>query len=277
MKAKGFFGVILFLAYGVILKADIVALSERVSVAKDIDHWNAALAQKTLENSELRKKGLMECAQVKELPAVILCNATKKHYMNMILTRASIFSEGTRGSQAGNLTSTNSEAYLKIERMAVGHDIPSNQLLNFWSQLQSACAQQSLCPTKDEEEFFMRVVLPASREMPRFVVISYSLDTDWWVTVTHEMLHAQYFLDPVYRETINQFWSESVSEKDRVDIKKILGAFYNGNDEFVMKNEFQAYLLQKNPEQYELRSYVSVYRERLLRKLQEAGVAPIGL
>jgi hypothetical protein len=42
-----------------------------------------------------------------------------------------------------------------------------------------------------------------------------------------------------------------------------------------MRNEFQAYLLQKNPEQYELHAYVTVYRDKLIKSLREAGAAPI--
>lgn len=259
------------------LHADIAALSEKMSVTQGIENWNAQIAFKTLENAELRKMGLMECAEVAELEGVILCAANKKRYMNKALSRASIFSEGTQGIEAGNLTETSSAAYLKIEKMAVGHDIPSQELLNFWTKLESSCAQKRLCPAEEEEELFKKVVLPASQKLSQFVVISYSLDTDWWVTLTHEMMHAQYFLDPIYRQTVDQFWNESVTDQDRKKIKSILGSFYNGNDEFVMRNEFQAYLLQKNPEQYELHAYVTVYRDKLIKSLREAGAAPIAI
>jgi len=260
-----------------LLQADVVALPEPVSFKEDISKWNYSLFEKVLENSQFKKSGLMECAEIKEIKGVILCASTKKSTMNRALTRASIFSEGTLGTEKGNLTSTESPQYLKLVEQALGHDVPSKELISFWSQLETACIQQSFCPTSEEEEFFKEVVLPTNQKESQFVVISYSLDTEWYVTLSHEMMHAQYFLDPQYRKTVDQFWAESLNEKDREGIRKILSTLYNGNDEFVIRNEFQAYLLQNGAIQHNLKSYVSLYRDRLIKKLQEAGSPPLAL
>jgi len=257
--------------------ADIVALPHQISFQEDINQWNSALVDKVLENAQLKKTGLMECGELKELKGVVLCAATKKAYMNRALSRASIFSEGSTGIQKGTVTSTGSAVYSNIVANALGHDIPSSELLKFWNQLNLDCQQKQLCPTPEEEEFFNAIVLPISQKESPFAVISYSIDTEWYVTLSHEMMHAQYFLNKSYQETVDKFWNEKVTEEDRKSIRQVLGSQYNQNDEFVIRNEFQAYLLQAQGLQYTLGKYVPKYRELLIQSLREAGATPLGL
>lgn len=273
------FGCFWFSLFGIchLVKADIVALPDSLSFKEDVSKWNYSLADKVLENPQIKKTGLMECGELKELKGVVLCASTKKTYMNKALTRASIFSEGSNGTPAGSLANTDSAVYQNLVNQALGHDIPSKALLGFWSELEHSCQGKKLCPTPEEEELFQEVILPFSRKESQFVVISYSIDTEWYVTLSHEMMHAQYFLDSNYQKTVDQFWNETVSEQARKEITEILGAQYNKNDGFVIRNEFQAFILQRSALQFQLSQYVPIYREKLIQKLKEAGSEPLGL
>lgn len=255
--------------------ADVVALPNTIDLNEDISNWNAKLSDQIMEHPELKKTGLIECAELKNLRTVVLCASTKKTYMNKALSRASIFSEGTYGVEKGNVQSSDSPSYLNIVSAALGHDIPSNELLAFWQKLEEACQKKETCPTQEEEEFFKEVVLPLSQKESQFVLISYSVDTEWYHTLSHELMHAQYFLDAKFRQTVDRFWNESVSEQDRNKIKSILGKAYNQNDEFVMKNEFQAYVLERHFFQDFLKDQASIYREALIQSLKSAGTPPL--
>ena len=159
----------------------------------------------------------------------------------------------------------------------LGHDIPSDELLKFWSELEKSCSSGGACPLSEEEELFKDVILPFAESQKPFVVISFSIDNDWYIALSHEVLHAQYFLDSKYQEVVDGFWRDVVREEDKIKIKSILGRFYNQNDEFLMRNEFQAYVLQAQAMQSSLQEFVKRYQEELIKKLTEVGSAPLGL
>lgn len=100
-----------------------------------------------------------------------------------------------------------------------------------------------MCATPEEEELFKEVLLPFSQNHESFVLISYVTNGDWLMTLNHELLHAQYFKDENFRKTVDEFWNEKITKEDKEKIKTILGVAYNKNDEFLIRNEFQAFLL----------------------------------
>lgn len=265
----------IFCFAAIISRADIVALEKSISVRDGIKPWNAELVDQVLSNPELKKRGLMECAELTELVGAYFCASTKKSYMNKALVRASMFSEGTQGLEKGTVIGTNSSTYTEMVPLVLGHDIPSEALLGFWTALTQACERGETCATPEEKEFFEGVVLPISQKSSRFVVITYSLEGEWYQTVTHELMHAQYFLDSKFREITDKFWDENVSSADREKIKQVLGQGYNQNDEFLMRNEFQAYLLDSQANFSWLKDFAPRYRNALIQKLVEAGVPPL--
>jgi hypothetical protein len=269
------FFISLFLLSSLAAQADIVALPKAINVKDGIKNWNAELLNQVLSDAELRKRGLIECAELSELEGAYFCAATKKTYVNKALVRASMFSEGSEGLEKGQVISTDSKTYLEMVPLVLGHDVPSEALLGFWTALNQACERGGTCPTAEEKEFFEEIVVPISQKRSQFVVITYSLDSEWYQTVTHELMHAQYFLDSKFRETADKFWNENVSEADKAKIKKVLGQGYNQNDEFVMKNEFQAYLLDSQAKYSWLKDFAPIYRDALIKKLTEAGVPPL--
>jgi hypothetical protein len=132
-----------------------------------------------------------------------------------------------------------------------------------------------MCPTPEEEEVFKEVILPMSQKQEPFVVISYSVNGDWSYVLSHELPHAQYFLDIKYRQAVDKFWSESVTEEDREKVKKVLGEAYNQNDDLLMRNEFQAFLLESRAAEDRLKDFVPLYRDKLIKRLEEVGSAPL--
>jgi len=66
-----------------------------------------------------------------------------------------------------------------------------------------------------------------------------------WTLLTHESMHAIFFTDPDYRSFVRSLWA-SVGSEERWFWKTYLGwAAYDVGSEYLMSNEFQAYLLQQ--------------------------------
>ncbi|MFM8270447.1 MAG: hypothetical protein ACKN9V_09695, partial [Pseudomonadota bacterium] len=155
---------------------------------------------------------------------------------------------------------------------SLGHNIPSDELRGFWEALAKLCSPEQSCASSEENELFENVLIPMSFKRPQFIAITYAFDADWWVAISHELKHAQYFLNSKYRETVDRFWNETVSEEDRERVRTVLGERYNKNDEAVMRNEFQAFLLEMHALEDMLKDFAPLYRDKLIQKLQEVGV-----
>jgi hypothetical protein len=62
--------------------------------------------------------------------------------------------------------------------------------------------------------------------------------------LSHEMSHGEYSTNPAYRKFCKSFWNSVMTETQRAAFRKFLGANdYNTNDEDLMINETQAYLM----------------------------------
>lgn len=253
------------------LKADIVLFPNAMSVKTDLSQFNYTFFEKTLENPELKKRGLMQCVELKELEGALLCAANKKVFMNQAFGRAALFSEGSAGVQKGQVFELASKEVLAVSEV-LGHNIPSSELKGFWEALAKSCAPSQSCTSPEEVELFEKVLIPMSVKRPQFIAITYAFDAEWSMALSHELKHAQYFLDSKFRQTTDRFWNETVSEADRERIRTLLGQRYNHNDEAVMRNEFQAFLLEMRASENTLKEFVPLYQDKLIQKLQEAGV-----
>jgi hypothetical protein len=63
--------------------------------------------------------------------------------------------------------------------------------------------------------------------------------------LTHEALHGLYYAVPEYREAADRVWRQ-LTERERSFWRTILGGMtYDPDNEYLMRNEFQAYLMQQ--------------------------------
>lgn len=253
------------------LSADILLLPDSISVKTDIEKFHYTFFEKTMDDPGLKNRGLMQCVELKELEGALLCAAGKKAYMNKAFSRASLFSEGSAGIEKGQVFELDSKEVVGSSEI-LGHNIPSDELKGFWNALAKACSPSQNCASPEELELFEKVMIPMSFKRPQFIALTYAFDAEWSRALSHELKHGQYFLNTKYRETVDLFWNETVSKEDKERIRNLLGRGYNKNDEAVMRNEFQAFLLEKRASENALRDFVPFYRDLLIQKLQEAGL-----
>ena len=225
--------------------------------------------------------GYFECRKTAEIRDTYFCLYSDQSSMNYALGRATCFIEGAFcNSPKGTLLSTNEKNFLASVRQTLGHDLRGAALADFYEKLKQKCEQQpqgGFCPTPQESEIFERIILPGVQKSKDFIiVIAAHLGRGNFVgTFSHEVLHAQYFNDETYQKAIDAFWTKELSEKDKAIIRDALSTAYDKSDEFLMKNEFQAYTLEAGASNAMLSKFLPRFRARLLAALKNAGTQPI--
>lgn len=225
--------------------------------------------------------GYFECRKTAEVRDTYFCLYSDQSAMNYALGRATCYIEGAFcNNPKGTLLSTNEKNFLASVRQTLGHDLRGVALVKFYENLKQKCEQQpqgGFCPTPQELELFERVVVPGVQRSKDFIIVAAAhLGRGNFVgTFSHEVLHAQYFNNENYQKVIDSFWESELSEKDKKIIRDALGIAYDKSDEFLMKNEFQAYILEAGASNALLSKLVPRFRPKLMATLQKAGSQPI--
>jgi len=246
-----------------------------LSILADLHSWYWEFVNFVEENTKGRSLSTT-CAKVKEVKGAILCNSYQRKVMNQMFARASIFTEGVFGREKGSLLATDDRLLSTRARKIRGHDLKKEDLEKFLIAVIKKCKENSnYCLNSAEKQIF-KLLTPFINSNDPFVVITFASDgtASYDVIVGHEILHAQYFLEENYRESVNTFW-KAMTNKEKKRIRKTLSDVYNKEDEFLMINEFQAYILQSTAYRGKLRKYVTKYRERFMQALQWKNIEPL--
>lgn len=219
----------------------------------------------------------VECVELTDVSGVIVCVFNTARFMNYALNRASEFVEHERKVLSDR-------AHLDEETIetAEGHDLRGEDLLAFdraWT-----AARSSFAPVDDEDsreklalerDFWDAFVRPRLKKTPDLVLLAVAIGTDIEATLSHEILHAQYFQTKELRRIVGEYWSASVSDADKERVKAALRESYDVENAELLVNEFQAYVLMHGAEESELSEISKKHREPLAKQLAAAGIDPI--
>ena len=202
--------------------------------------------------------------------------------MNLALTRAGVFIEGHAGLK-GKIISHDEPELLDLLEMISGHDMKGEDLISFYKAASLACKasdyNSNICLNTQEKELFEKFILPEVAKNPNFVIITYALysNLSYVDVVTHELLHAQYFTDAIFRKVVDNFWKKEVTIKDKEKFRKILSEVQDASNDYLMMNEFQAYILQAESENGSFDIFINKYKKLLLKSLLKEGKKPISI
>ena len=222
--------------------------------------------------------GYSECRETREVPGAFLCQSDTPLTMNLAFVRASLYVEGDFGVPHGTVVRQDDPAFQKALRRVAGNDLPGADLREFESAARMACQTDSArCLNAQETEMYRDVVGPLAQSTKPFVVISFGRKSflTYNGVVSHETMHAQYFLQPAYRSVADDFWKNQMTEDQRMEIRNALSGVYDAKNELLMRNEFQAYMLMADAKSAHLGRYVSLYRGPLMDAMTKAGVIPV--
>jgi hypothetical protein len=234
-------------------------------------------------SAQYPQTGYYECRETVEVQDTFLCHFNNKEDMGYALARASCYIEGSFcGHERGTIIGFNDPGFRSALLQINGFDLKGTDLLRFYEATQKKCDEsksEEFCFNHFEKSFFEKTIIPWSKSTPKFVLITFARFSGepWHVSLVHEIMHAQYFQDEKYRQVVESFWKNHLSEKDRSEIRKTLSVAYDPKDEFLMMNEFQAYILQSGAEAPSslLHRFVPAHRGKLMKQLKDAGVNPV--
>lgn len=256
----------------------------QVMVTTGVKSWVEEFSQRVEDLEEDKKypeNGLTECRETKEIKRTILCLSYMQEDMNYNLARASFFVEGLADWPTGEVINHSHRYLLRYSPMIGGHDLKLTDLLRFYQRVDEVCEEtqsEDYCLSSHEKEMYNNLITLLSEENEEAVVITFAVHSTlhYYEVVSHEVLHAQYFLDPAYRSVIDEYWENDVSEQDKNLARRSLERYYNVHeDELLLKNEFQAYVLMANAEDNLLWFFLNSHRGPLLDKLKAKGAEPI--
>lgn len=220
--------------------------------------------QSKLKNSTW---GPTDCRWVsnENIPSTLLCLSAKKKDQNAIFTRASLFSEGSKDWKKGRVIAHTDSIYIEAAQHVLGHDIMGQVLADFFQAARSTQDKPYIL-TSHEKSFYDHVLtkVQAQAQGRPYAVITAISDFSFVndippdnasaihleltkSVVSHEALHAQYFLNENVRRTVEHFWNHSMDDVQRSEIKAVLGESYDVSDTYVLLNEFLAFMLQYDP------------------------------
>lgn len=256
-----------------------------IKAESEITAWTqsfAATVNDLKKTNYLLADGYTECREVLEISDAFLCQSNTQTEMNYALARATFFVEGIENpNNKGKIKKHDDPVLNNYYELLSGHDLRGQDLLQFHQKVQEQCAASHgdyrTCYNPYEEDLFQNFILGEISKRKNFVVITFSNGggADWHEVVTHEIMHAQYFNQKKFESIVNTFWEKEVSENDKKAIRATLGQYYNGNDDLLIRNEFQAYILMAGAEASILSKYVSKYRYPLFQRLAQSGIKPI--
>jgi hypothetical protein len=186
-----------------------------------------------------------ECQRLPNVPPTLLCLFNHRLLMNAALSRPTYYLE----QEKRILSKEEFLEEVKSSR-AEGFNLPLPKVRGFYQQ-----ARENVPPTQGAastpEEVFLRVEERFSREVLKEAaledghnyLITAAVTEDLLPTLSHELLHAQYFHDAQYRTIVQAFWRKEVSPAEKQLFRSVLQGSYDVQDEALLMDEFQAYLL----------------------------------
>lgn len=266
----------LILIFGGLARAETLLSKSSISITgvngqaqvSDLNQWSHSSS----------KNSQAVCAQVIEIPGTILCAFRNSLEMNNALLRIGFFTGTAKGYNVGTLISKNDPFYQELLSEVGGHTFTIQEAQAFYSQA-FANSDKTVQLNPQELDFYSNLINnPILRSgSSKISIIGFPIDGFGYKTVIrHEINHAKFYLDSAYQAAVVQFWNSSITSDDKEKIAKQLSDIYNINNEKIVIDEFQAYLMEGESQQNPLNSFIGRYKNALLELIQSSGAHQIG-
>ncbi|MDD0851716.1 hypothetical protein HBN50_01360 [Halobacteriovorax sp. GB3] len=220
---------------------------------------------------ELTKGESYQCFWLSEVEKTLVCSFADMYLMNDIFLGASLFVENKDQQLLDFGKQEDFEQFLHYRDIIGGHDLRGEDLLLYRKTLIKSCRKNIDVCVNDSENAFFKKYLDKIILDPDTVVISYVAKSR--DTLEHEFHHALYFQNDHYRLVVQEFWENELDENTREAIRQRLQGIYDRNNEDLMMNEFQAYILYNSDKvNYFFNINFIEIREMFLERLRVEGL-----
>lgn len=145
----------------------------------------------------------VECRELADIPNAFLCLTQTGDLLTGLMERASYF-QGSNSPRPnpirGRCEFTGSD-----QAQYVGHDTLAESINAFYAKSMDKCSQdRKLCVSPLEKELFDKVIEPLrERQITDFAILAVEARAVGFMSnVTHEILHARYYMSPTYRSIV---------------------------------------------------------------------------
>jgi hypothetical protein len=222
-----------------------------------------------------KSKRVVMCSTISELPTTMLCFFKTKPGMHAALgritekleTKRPLLTDREHTANPSKLTIEGHDLrVMDIGQVLYEHDIARERLS------MDAAPEGSEWMIELERDFGLRYLIPLVVQAKHDVLVALVAESDDAV-LGHEVLHATFFTMQSYQNAVRVFW-QGLSAKHRAEIKARLATIpYDINDEALVLNEVQAYLLMPGAKDELLGEWQHLARP-LLRVMYANGIAP---
>lgn len=213
-----------------------------------------------------------ECAEIIEMPGVVLCLFNQTNFMNGCLSRVLNFTDQWPDWKIPPAKDYRDPYQIPVAYSVKGINLRGRDIRLFHRVATKMCAagQRQMCLTEIEQTLFSKFLLPLAEPGRGVAVLAVGRDND--TSISHELLHGQYYTSPRYRQTVAAFW-DAMPEADRHRVLWDFDESFNTENLYVVQNEFQAFVLQGGTPTL-LGWAKERHGEALKQALAEAGVPP---
>jgi len=168
--------------------------------------------------------------------------------MNASLLRAGLYVH-TKMGMANDASLFNSN----LMRAVAGHDFNGEELSNYNKQ---AVISNDTLPEhkrfKDIEQEFDRLVIKPiiQQNKDNFIFFAIINTKKYKENLSHELLHAQYYLVPQIKPILLQVWKQVSPNDQQIIIKSLHDGGYDMEQQELLLREFYSYFLQYNAKNY---------------------------
>lgn len=218
----------------------------------------------------------VECRHVDDIPGTVLCITSNADQLRQMMGRVSYFVEGNGPREI--VSETDADYLASPQANYGGHDIMAKDFREFFGKMDIGCQNDStLCANSLETDLRDKITGPFETSGVRnYAVIATAIGkNEIRAVISHEVLHARFFLNPQYQKVVEDFWELKVSNVHKTEIQNILGDIYDltGPDgRLLLLNEFQAFILMLEPYYPPMGPYAVYYEEDLRASLK--GLLP---
>lgn len=187
-------------------------------------------------------------------PQILVLDFASLHEQGMMLNRVAALVEKAGLPRDHVLTDAELDTAIRergdtVETFYYGHDYPVTALVRFFAL---ADAQHiELDPQEQRLRALLRQLGWLAADVSAAVISLPAVGADKYVTLAartailrHELSHGEFFSNPRYADYVHDFWLTRLTNAERAGVRKFLGSEeYDTNEEELMYNEMQAYLM----------------------------------
>lgn len=272
----------------------LVQASKEGELKKYFDKVSVYGVTNTTQFDPQNHKTAVVCMELQEIKGTIMCIFNSQMLMNQIFLRPTYYTEGTDRTFFTRERFFSKEGPEGVDHKntlnrASGHNLPGNELNAFFKLYDKDLTQPAASDkisrifSSYEEQFYaaLRRYIRSRGLRNNYAVIAVTPIGDYMSAVSHEFLHAQYFLQSAYAKNVDKYVESNLygTREFKIFLKYAKKRVYPMIEDdtnlgrTVRHNEFMAYVFESKSYEHMLRVHPN-YLAGMIKTMIPAEIRP---